>query len=95
MMMQNKNVFVTIICPGFVSTEISLNSLGANGNATHVYDDSNAQGTSPKEFAKRAISVIKLKEFEDYIGGKEILGVKLKRFFPTMFAKKIAITKVR
>ena len=95
MMMQNKNVFVTIICPGFVSTEISFNALGANGNATHIYDDSNAQGISPAEFAKRAIPVIKSKKFEDNIGGKEILGVKLKRFFPTMFAKKIAKTKVR
>jgi short-subunit dehydrogenase len=95
MMMQSKNVAVTIICPGFVSTDISFNALGANGVATKVYDDSNAQGITPAEFAKRAIPVIAAKKYEDYIGGKEVLGVKLKRFFPTFFAKKIAKAKVR
>ena len=95
MMMQKKNIDITIICPGFVSTEISFNALGANGTATQVYDESNAQGISPEEFARRAIPAIKAKKYEDYIGGKEILGVKLKRFFPNIFAKKIAKTKVR
>jgi dehydrogenase/reductase SDR family protein 7B len=95
MMMQNKNIDVTIICPGFVSTDISFNALSADGSATHVHDDSNAQGITPQEFAKRAIPVIKAKKYEDYIGGKEVLGVKLKRFFSTMFAKKIARAKVR
>ncbi len=95
MMMQNKNIDITIICPGFVSTEISFNALGANGTATQVYDESNAKGISPEEFARRAIPAIKAKKYEDYIGGKEVLGVKLKRFFPNIFAKKIAKTKVR
>jgi short-subunit dehydrogenase len=95
MMMQNKNVDVTIICPGFVSTDISFNALGGDGHATHVHDESNAQGITPQEFARRAVPVIKAKKYEDYIGGKEILGVKLKRFFPTLFAKKISKTKVR
>lgn len=95
MMMQNLNIDVTIICPGFVSTDISYNALGATGSATHVYDDSNASGISPAEFAKRAVPVIQMRKFEDYIGGKEVLGVMLKRFMPTMFAKKIAKTKVR
>lgn len=95
MMMQNKNVDVTIICPGFVSTNVSYNALGGTGEATHVYDDSNANGISPQEFAKRAIPVIEAKKFEDYIGGKETYGVLLKRLFPTAFAKKIAKAKVR
>jgi dehydrogenase/reductase SDR family protein 7B len=95
MMMQNKNIDVTIICPGFVSTDISYNALGATGSATHVHDDSNASGISPAEFAKRAVPEIIAKKYEAYVGGKEVLGVMLKRFAPTMFAKKIAKAKVR
>ena len=95
MMMQNKDIGVTIICPGFVSTEISFNALGATGSATHVYDESNASGISPAEFAKRAVPEILKRKFEVYIGGKEVLGVLLKRLVPTMFAKKIAKAKVR
>lgn len=95
MMMQNKNVDVTIICPGLVSTDISFNALGADGNATHIYDKGNAEGISPDEFARRAVPVIKAKKYEDYIGGKEVLGVTLKRLFPSIFAKTIAKAKVR
>ena len=95
MMMQNLNVDVTIICPGFVSTDISYNALSAEGFATHVYDDSNAAGISPAEFAKRAVPEINAKKYEVYIGGKETLGVLFKRLAPTMFAKKIAKAKVR
>jgi short-subunit dehydrogenase len=95
MMMQNKDIAVSIICPGFVATDISYNALGGSGNATGIYDSANAQGILPHEFARRAYPVIKSKKMEAYIGGKEVLGVYLKRFFPGLFAKKIAATKVR
>lgn len=95
MMMQNLNVDVTIICPGFVNTNISFNALGANGSATQVRDDSNANGLDPREFARLAVKAIDAKKYEAYIGGKEVLGVKLKRFFPDLFARKIAKAKVR
>lgn len=95
MMMQNKNVDVTIICPGFVNTDISFNALGASGAATKVRDSSTTQGMDPREFARRATAVIFARKYEDYIGGKEVLGVKLKRFFPNLFAKKIAKATVR
>jgi len=95
MMMENKSVDVTIICPGFVATEISFNALGGSGSATHTHDKANAEGLSAAEFAQRAIKVIQNKDYEAYIGGKEVLGVKLKRFFPVLFAKKIAKAVVR
>lgn len=95
MMMQNKDVSVSIICPGFVATEISYNALGGSGTATGVHDSANAEGISPQEFARRAYPIIQSKKMEAYIGGKEVLGVYLKRFLPGLFAKKIAKTKVR
>jgi len=95
MMMQAKNIDVTIICPGFVNTDISFNALGASGSATHIRDEATTSGMDPREFAKRAIMVISAQKYEAYIGGKEVLGVKLKRFFPDLFAKKIAQARVR
>lgn len=95
MMMDKKNIDVTIICPGFVATDISFNALGASGKATHTHDKANASGLSPAAFAKKALKVMNNKEYEAYIGGKEILGVKLKRFFPNAFARKIAKAVVR
>lgn len=95
LMMQDKNVDVTIICPGFVSTNISYNALGGSGSAIHTYDDSNANGLTPEEFARKAIPVIEARKFEVLIGGKETVGVYIKRFFPSIFAKMIAKAKVR
>lgn len=95
MMMQNKNIDVTIICPGFVNTDISFNPLGANGNATQVRDASTSQGMDPSEFTRKSLTVIYAHKFEAYIGGKEVMGVKLKRFFSNLFARKIAKATVR
>lgn len=95
LMMNKQNIDVTIICPGFVSTNVSFNALGADGNATQVYDESNAEGMSPENFAKLAVPVIESKKFEAYIGGKETKGVLIKRLFPGLFAKLIAKAKVR
>ena len=95
MMMQKINVDVTIICPGFVATDISFNALGGMGTKTGVYDENNARGLSPHEFAKQALKVIDQKKFEAYIGGRETIGVLLKRFFPKVFTKLIARAKVR
>ncbi len=95
MMMRNREIDVTIICPGFVSTNISFNALGPGGKALGQYDEANAQGLTPAEFSQKALEAIAQKEFEVYIGGRETWGVYLKRFFPSLFARKIARVKVR
>lgn len=96
LMMDHKNVDVSIICPGFVSTNISFNALGGEGKSLGIYDEANAKGLTPDVFAERAIKVIEAKKYEAYIGGKEAMaGVYLKRFFPDFFARKISQAKVR
>lgn len=95
MMMQDKNIDVTIICPGFVSTEISFNALGSEGKAIKIHDEANANGMTPGIIAKKAIVAIEAKKYEAYIGNKEIMGVYVKRFLPALFAKIVAKAKVR
>jgi dehydrogenase/reductase SDR family protein 7B len=95
MMREEKNISVTIVCPGFVATDISFNALGGSGDKTGVYDENNAQGLSPQEFARLALKAIDQKKLEAYIGGKETIGVLIKRFFPNYFTKHIAKAKVR
>ena len=46
---QKDNIFVTIICPGFVNTPISKNSLTGDGSPLGKYDRANARGL-PVEF---------------------------------------------
>ncbi|MDJ0509293.1 MAG: SDR family oxidoreductase [Crocosphaera sp.] len=81
------NIKVTLICPGYVNTPISLNALTGTGKKLNQMSQNQAQGISPEKCAKEIIQAIKKNKQEVYIGRLEILAIYLKRFFPTIFAK--------
>ncbi len=89
------NVYVTLICPGFVRTEVSLNALTADGTPLRQMDPKTAAGLSPDEFARRALRAIRRCREEVYIGKAEVLGVWLKRYLPGVFSYVIRRAKVR
>ncbi len=77
-----KGVKVTIVCPGYIRTDISKNALAPDGGK-HGKMDQNQEGGMPVELcASKIISAIEKNRDEVYIGGKETLGIYLKRFFP-------------
>jgi len=90
------NIDVTLVCPGFVNTEISMNALTADGSPQNSLDKATEKGLAPAYFAKRMLKVIARKKQEAIIGGKlEVLAVYVKRFFPRILAKmvrKLAVT---
>jgi short-subunit dehydrogenase len=88
-------VGITLICPGFIRTGVSVNALTGDGSPLGSMDEATAKGLAPDEFARRALAVIHRGEQEAYIGGKETLGVYLKRFVPGIFARVLTRTKVR
>lgn len=86
----NDNIAVTLICPGFVTTNVSKNALTGDGSPQNKMDTATANGIAPKRFAKLMLKVIKNKREEVYIAGvKEKLGVYAKRFFPKLLSKMI------
>ncbi|GAA4392661.1 SDR family oxidoreductase [Hymenobacter koreensis] len=93
--LHGSGVGITIICPGFIRTGVSINALTGDGRALGTMDDATEKGLAPEEFARRALPFIARGEPEAYIGGKETLGVYLKRFAPGIFAKLLARAKVR
>jgi len=46
-----------------------------------------SKGLSPENFAERMIKAVHKRKFEAYIGGKEVKGIYLKRFFPRLLHK--------
>jgi len=90
----DKNIDITIICPGFVKTNVSINALTANGQSQGTMDDAQANGMNAEECASEIVKAIKKKKEEVYIGGKETNAVLLKRFLPGLFSKKIREAKV-
>ena len=76
------NIGVTVVCPGYVRTNISLNALNANGGQYGKMDKGQEDGMPPEKCANGIISAIKRNKDEVFIGGKEIMVILLKRFFP-------------
>ncbi|GGE62561.1 short-subunit dehydrogenase [Pedobacter psychrotolerans] len=91
---EHQNIHITIVCPGFIKTNVSVNALTANGNSQGTMDDAQANGMSAADCAKQIVAAVKAKKEEVYIGGKETKAIFLKRFFPSYFSKKIKNAKV-
>ncbi len=92
---EKDNVKVTILCPGFVQTNVAKNALTANGSLQHEDDEKTKNGMPAKVFAKKAVRAIESQKFEAYIGRKETFGVLLKRFFPKLLHKVVLKSEVR
>lgn len=91
---EEKDIHITLICPGYIKTQISYNALTGDGTPQDSMDNATANGLSPEVFAKKSLRAIQNKRQEVYIGKKETYGVYLKRFFPKLFANMVAKTKV-
>ncbi len=89
-----QNIRITIVCPGFIKTNVSINALTANGSAQNTMDDAQANGMEASVCAKKMLQAIRKEKEEVYIGGKEVYGVWLKRLFPSLFSKLMRKAKV-
>ncbi len=92
---QKDNIQVTLICPGFIQTNVAKNALTADGSKQNTDDEATQNGMTVAVFVQKLIKAVEKEKFEVYIGGKETLGVLLKRFFPTFLHYFVLRSKVR
>lgn len=85
---------ITIVCPGFIKTNVTINALTANGTKQNTMDYAQANGMPADQCAMEIIKAISSGKEEVYIGGKEKYAVLLKRFFPRLFSKIVKKAKV-
>lgn len=83
----NKGVKVTMICPGYITTNVSINALTGDGSSQGTMDTKTAAGMQPSIAASKMLKAIAKNKLEVYVGGTETWAVQLKRFMPTIFAK--------
>lgn len=81
------NIKVTIVSPGRIQTNISLNALIENGTSYNKMDDGQANGMSARECAIKIVRAIKNDKKELLVGKKELLMVYIRRFFPAVYHK--------
>lgn len=78
---------VTLVCPGYIRTPISLHALSASGEAHGRMDANQEKGMAPAEFARQLLQAVSRQREEVYIGGFETYGIYLKRFFPSLLSR--------
>lgn len=85
---------VSIVCPGYVRTEVSRNALTGSGDKHGAMDPGTDAGMAPDDFARRMLDAIEAGKDEVLIGGREMVGVYMKRFLPGMFTRFIRRVKI-
>ncbi len=92
---QGDGIAVTLVCPGFVHTDVSRNALTGDGSAQGTMDAATRQGLEPGVCARAIAKATLSRRTEVYIGGFETMGVYVKRLSPALFARVVARAKVR
>lgn len=86
--LNKQGIEITLIAPGPIQTDISINALDGSGKATGEMDDMQKNGMPVDMAVNEMLHAIANKKKEIIIGGfKEKLGVKLKAFWPKLFFK--------
>jgi len=89
------NISVSIVCPGFIKTNVTLNALEGDGTRYGKMGRGQENGMDPDVFVRKLLPKILDQQNEIYIGGKEILTIYLKRYMPGLLNKilqKIEVT---
>lgn len=78
---------VTLVCPGYIKTAISVNALRADGHTHGIMDENQEKGMTPIDFARRLLRAVSQGKEEVNIGGSETYGIYLKRFLPGLLSR--------
>jgi short-subunit dehydrogenase len=87
---EKNGIHVTMVCPGYIRTDISLSALRGDGGKHAKMDPGIAQGMPAAECARRILQAVARGKKEVIVGAKwEQALVYLKRFFPGLLARMI------
>ena len=92
---QKDGVSVTLLCPGFVQTQVTVNALTGDGSQLGSDDPATANGLLLKPIVKGAIRAIDQKKWEVAFGRKEKLGIYLKRVSNKLLHSIVLRSRVR
>lgn len=85
--LHDEGIKVTIVCPGYVSTGVSRNALTATGAPQGFADSKSSKGIPATACAGAILRAISKDRNEIAIGGKEVFGIYLQRFFPSLLTR--------
>lgn len=83
----DKNINVSLVCPGFIKTNVTKNALEGDGSKHNKMGKGQEKGMSAEKFIQKLLPKILKEKEEIFIGGMEIWGVYVKRLVPGLFYK--------
>jgi dehydrogenase/reductase SDR family protein 7B len=81
------NIKITMVVPGFVRTNITVNALKGDGTRYGKHMQVQEKGLDPSTVATKILEKAGKNKEEVLIGRLELLAVYCKRFFPVLFSK--------
>ncbi|GAB3172271.1 SDR family oxidoreductase [Telluribacter humicola] len=86
----DSHIKVTLVCPGYIKTNVSVNALNETGQKHGKMDENQEKGLSAQECAARIVEAVRHEKKEVYIGGfTEVAAVYLKRFWPALLYRMV------
>jgi short-subunit dehydrogenase len=79
------NIAVSVIIPGRIKTNISVNAINKDGQTHAKMDEGQDTGMSAEKSAEIICRKLKQEKKEILVGGKEILMVHIRRFLPRLY----------
>lgn len=81
----SNNILVSMIIPGRIKTNISMNALDKDGNAHNKMDEGQDKGLSVEKTARIIVKKLEKEKKEILVGGNELIMVHIRRFFPGLY----------
>ncbi|MCY1722163.1 SDR family NAD(P)-dependent oxidoreductase [Prolixibacteraceae bacterium Z1-6] len=79
------NIAVSVIIPGRIKTNISVNAVNKDGKTHAKMDVGQDTGMSAEKCAKIICKKLKKEKKEILVGGKELIMVHIRRFLPRLY----------
>ena len=92
--LHDRGIRVTLVCPGFIKTELPLHALKGDGTPQGTMDRAQRRGYPVDRCAAKIVRAVERDREEVLIGGKEKYAVYLKRFLPGVFSRLIRRVRV-
>ncbi|HEV3485288.1 MAG TPA: SDR family oxidoreductase, partial [Vicinamibacterales bacterium] len=84
-------VRVTIVCPGYIRTNVSQNALRGDGTRHGQLDDTHRNAMLPEEAAPAILRGVAQNKREVHVGGREIHAIRLQRHLPAVVARVLRV----
>jgi len=82
-------IAVTIVCPGYVRTNVSRSALTGNGATFGKMDRTHERAMRPEKCARRIVDAVAKRKEELVVGGMETWAVPLKRLIPRLISRMV------